>query len=421
MPSCTHELASVLFGVKPTGSWCCDLKRRENGSHVHFGLSPDQRELRDAVMDFARGQLNADVAERDRTGTFSREAWAQCAEMGLQGLPVPEEYGGAGADATTTIVALEALGYACLDNGLIFSINAQMWACETPIARFGSEAQKRRYLPRLCDGSLIAAHGMSEPGSGSDAFSLTTTARPSGAGYVLDGTKTFVTNAPESDLFLVFATTDRSIGFAGLCAFLVERNTPGLTVGTPLSKMGLRTSPMSELFLDGCEVQAEQLLGKLGGGMAIFNFSMLWERSCILASTVGTMERQLERCLEYARERKQYGCPIGDFQAVARKLVDMKLRLETSRGLLYRLACCSTRERPRLWSRRWQSSTSASAMSARAWTPCRYSAAMATWPNTSSSARCAMRSAVDSTLERRRSSTTWRRRAWGCDIAPIAR
>jgi alkylation response protein AidB-like acyl-CoA dehydrogenase len=304
---------------------------------MDFALSPEQRLLRDSVIEFAQRELNADVGLRDREATFSRDAWTRCAGMGLQGLPVPKEYGGAGVDATTTIVALEALGYACTDNGLIFSINAQMWACETPIARFGSEEQKRRYLPRLCDGSLIAAHGMSEPGSGSDAFSLSTIAQPNEDTYVLDGTKTFVTNAPESDLFLVFASTDRSQGFAGLCAFLVERDTPGLTVGKPLSKMGLRTSPMSELFFERCEVAAAQLLGKPGGGMAIFNSSMLWERSCILASTVGTMERQLERCLEYARERKQYGQAIGSFQAVAHKLVDMKIRVETARGLLYRL------------------------------------------------------------------------------------
>jgi alkylation response protein AidB-like acyl-CoA dehydrogenase len=304
---------------------------------MDFALSPEQQLLRDSVIEFARRDLNADVGERDKEATFSREAWTRCAEMGLQGLPVPKEYGGAGADAATTIVALEALGYACTDNGLIFSINAQMWACETPIARFGTEEQKRRYLPRLCDGSLLAAHGMTEPGSGSDAFSLSTSAQPNGNTYVLDGTKTFVTNAPESDLFLIFATTDRSRGFAGLCAFLVDRDTPGLTVGNPLSKMGLRTSPMSELFFERCQVSADQVLGKPGGGMAIFNASMLWERSCILASTIGTMERQLERCLDYARERKQYGEAIGTFQAVAHKLVDMKIRIETARGLLYRL------------------------------------------------------------------------------------
>jgi alkylation response protein AidB-like acyl-CoA dehydrogenase len=234
-------------------------------------------------------------------------------------------------------VALEALGYACTDNGLVFSLNAQMWACETPIVHFGSEEQKQRYLPGLCDGSILAAHGMSEPESGSDAFSLSTTATKTDGGYVLNGSKTFVTNAPEADLHVVFATIDRSLGFAGITGFLVDTGTPGISVGKPLSKMGLRTSPMGEVVLESCEVPDDAVLGEPGSGMAVFNTSMTWERSCILASTVGSMERQLERSIAYAQERKQYGQPIGRFQAVARMLVDMKVRLETARLLLYRL------------------------------------------------------------------------------------
>jgi L-prolyl-PCP dehydrogenase len=304
---------------------------------IEFELTDEQRMLRETVLEFAKRELDDDVMRHDREGRFSREAWRKCAELGLQGLPVPTEYGGSGADPVTVVVALEALGYACRDNGLIFSLNAQMWSCETPIVKFGSETQKRRYLPALCDGSIIAGHGMSEPESGSDAFSLSTTAEKRGAAYVLTGSKTFVTNGPESDVFVVFATTDRSKGFAGLCAFLVDRDTPGLTVGAPLSKMGLRTSPMSEIFLDGCTVPEEQLLGKPGAGMAMFNASMHWERSLILASTLGTMQRQLERCIGYARERKQFGQPIGRFQAVSHRIVDMRLRLETARLLLYRL------------------------------------------------------------------------------------
>jgi alkylation response protein AidB-like acyl-CoA dehydrogenase len=304
---------------------------------MDFELTDDQRSLRASIVEFARRELNDDVLERDKEGSFSRAAWRKCADLGILGLPVPEEYGGSGADPSTTLVALEALGYGCTDNGLLFSLNAQMWAIETPILRFGSDEQKQRYLPGLADGSTLAAHGMSEPASGSDAFSLSTTARKDGDEYVLDGSKTFVTNAPESDLFLVFATIDKELGFAGVTAFLLEKGTPGFTVGKPLSKMGLRTSPMSELFLDGCRLPASNVLGKPGLGMRVFDHSMTWERGCILATTVGTMERQLERSLEYARERKQFGQPIGSFQAVSHKLVDMKLRLETSRLLLYHL------------------------------------------------------------------------------------
>ena len=221
------------------------------------------------------------------------------------------------------IFIMEALGYGCADNGLIFSLNAHLWACQYPLLRFGSEDQKRRYIPSLCDGSIVAAHGTSEPESGSDAFALATTATPVDAGWSLRGSKTFVTNAPVADLFVLFATTDRARGFAGLCCFLVERDTPGLSVGPPLHKMGLRTSPMSEVFLDDCVVPAENLLGKAGGGMAVFNAAMERERGLILASTIGTMERNLERSVAYAQNRRQFGQPIGKFQAVAHRLVDM--------------------------------------------------------------------------------------------------
>ena len=308
------------------------------GLNTSTGSEPpaEQQSLRDAVLEFARRELGGIAGDRAEE-TYSRELWKRCAEFGIQGLPVPPEYGGAGAKPMTIILTLEALGYGCRNNGLIFSLNAQMWACEIPIVKFGDERQKRRYLPGLCDGSLIAAHAMSEPGSGSDAFSLRTTARREGDGYVLNGTKTFVTNAPEADLFVLFATTDPSSSFAGLCAFLVERDTPGLTVGPPLEKMGLRGSPMSELFLDDCRLSEEQVLGRPGGGMGVFSTSMEWERGCILASTVGTMQHQLERCIAYAREREQFGQPIGGFQAVSHRIVDMKLRLETARLLLHHL------------------------------------------------------------------------------------
>lgn len=301
-------------------------------------LDEEQRALRRSVSEFAAQVLNADLEQRENAASFSADAWRRCAELGLQGLPVPTQYGGAGAPATTIAAALQGLGYGCADNGLIFALNAQMWACETPIIHFGSEEQKQRYLPRLCDGTLIAAHAMTEPGSGSDAYALGTTARRTDGGWVLNGSKTFVSNAPESGLLVVFATTDRNLGFAGLCAFLVERDTPGLDVGRPFGKMGLRTAHLAEVFLSDCEVPDSALLGRPGAGMVIFNTSMRWERSLILGAAVGTMERQLERCVHYARERRQFGQPIGAFQAVSHRIVEMKLRLETAHLMLYRIA-----------------------------------------------------------------------------------
>ena len=309
-----------------------------------FGFTEEQILFRDTVLDFARRDLAA--ASEDPEAPFSRELWRACAGFGLQGLPVPEELGGSGAAPSTIVLALEALGYGCRNNGLIFSLNAQMWACEEPIVRFGSGEQKRRYLPGLCDGSIVAAHAMSEPGSGSDAFALVTTAEKTPGGFRLNGSKTWVTNAPVADLFVVFARTAPEGGFGGVSAFLVERDTPGLVVGNPMHKMGLTSSPMSEVFFDGCEVSDDQLLGREGAGMAVFTKAMAMERGCILASAVGAMQRQLETCLDFARSRRQFGQPIGAFQAVSHRLVDMKLRVETARLLLYRLAWLLDAGRP---------------------------------------------------------------------------
>jgi alkylation response protein AidB-like acyl-CoA dehydrogenase len=311
---------------------------------MNFDITEEQRAFREQVLAFAHRELAQ--GQGNGSSSFSRDAWRKCAELGIQGLLVPPEHGGSGADALTFIVAMEALGYACHDNGLLFSLGAQMLSVQHPIVRFGTEEQKLRYLPALCSGALIAAHAMSEPGSGSDAFSLATTARREGDCFVLNGSKTFVTNAPIADLFLVFATVDRSRGFAGLCAFLIDRATPGLKVAEPLKKMGLQTSPMAEVFLDECHVPAAALLGKVGAGMAIFNSGMERERSLILASTLGTMQRNLERCIQHARERRQFGHPIGKFQAVSHRIVEMKLRLDAARLLLYRLGWQIDHSRP---------------------------------------------------------------------------
>jgi alkylation response protein AidB-like acyl-CoA dehydrogenase len=305
---------------------------------MDFEWTEEQREFRNSVIEFCRGELGKELPERDHQGSFPADEWVKCAQFGILGLPVPESYGGSDASPMTIVAALEAMGYGCADNGLLFSLNAQMWACEYPLVRFGNEDQKRRYLPPMCDGSLIAAHGMSEPSSGSDAFSLAMSAEKRDGCYVLRGSKTFVTNAPMAGLFVVFARVGNKMGFGGLTCFLVERDTPGLSVGSPLHKMGLRTSPMSELFFDDCEVSDRQVLGRPGAGMVVFTAAMERERSLILACTVGSMQRQLEQSISYAREREQFGQPIGKFQAVSHRIVEMKLRLETARLLLYRLA-----------------------------------------------------------------------------------
>jgi hypothetical protein len=313
---------------------------------MDFSWTDEQIAFKNEVVKFAQQELNSGLIERDSKGEFSKENWQKCARFGIQGLPIPEEYGGANADILTTMLTMEGLGYGCRDNGLIFALNAQMWSVQLPILTFGTDVQKKKYLPRLCNGELIGAHGMTEPDSGSDAYSLRTSAVRRENGYVLNGTKIFVTGAPVADLAVVFATVDPAKGIGGIVAFLVEKGTPGFRVSRHMEKMGLRTSPMGELILDDCYVPAENRLGPEGAGVSIFNSSMEWERSCILASHVGAMQRQLETCIRYARERRQFGQPIGKFQSVANRIADMKVRLETARLLLYKVAWLKKMDKP---------------------------------------------------------------------------
>jgi len=313
---------------------------------MDFSWTKEQLDFKQAVTKFAENELNEGLIERDRAGELSRENWQQCADFGILGLPFPEEYGGAEADLLTTMLTMEGLGYGCRDNGLIFAMNAQMWSVQMPVFHFGTEAQKAKYLPALISGEMIGCHGMSEPDSGSDAYSLRTRAERCDGGYLLNGTKMFVTSAPIADMALVFATVDSDRGMWGVTAFLVEKGTPGFSVSRDIEKMGLRTSPMGELVFQDCFLPAENRLGPEGAGAQIFNHSMEWERSCILASHLGAMERQLETSVDYAREREQFGKPIGKFQSVANRIVDMKVRLETARLLLYKVAWLKSEGKP---------------------------------------------------------------------------
>jgi alkylation response protein AidB-like acyl-CoA dehydrogenase len=313
---------------------------------MDFSWTDEQLAFKKAVINFAQKELNDGLVERDQTGQISLENWKKCADFGILGLPIDEKFGGSGADILTTAIVMEGLGYGCRDNGLIFAMNAQMWSVQLPILSFGSETQKQKYLPGLCRGELFGAHGMTEPDSGSDAYSLKTRAERSSNGYILNGSKMFVTNAPFANLALVFATVDPSRGMSGVTAFLVEEGTPGFSVSREIEKMGLRTSPMGELIFQDCYLPEENRLGKEGAGAAIFNSSMEWERSSILASHIGAMERQLEECIRYARERKQFGQTIGKFQSVSNRIANMKVRLETARMLLYKVAWLKMRGKP---------------------------------------------------------------------------
>ncbi len=307
---------------------------------MDFSLSDEEKLLYDQVVQFARARLNEGVQERDAESRFDREGFLACGEMGLLGLPVPEEYGGSDLGVVSSMVAMEALGHGAADQGLAFAVNTQLWTCEVPILHFGSDEQKQKYLPRLTTGEIIGGHATTEPGSGSDAFAMATRGVQDGDDWIIDGSKTFVTNAPIADVLIIFASTSerKSRGFGGgITAFLIDTHEKGVEIGPPIHKMGLRTSPMAEVRLDSVRVPASSILGRKNQGAAIFSSEMEWERSCLFACHLGAMVRQLEQCVQYAKDRKQFGQQIGKFQAVAHKIAEMKMRIEVARPLLYKV------------------------------------------------------------------------------------
>ena len=300
-------------------------------------LTAEQQNLQQSALTFARESLVSDMITRDREAAFDRDAWRRCADFGVLGMPIPQQYGGLGLGLTDLLAVMEGLGQGTRDQGLLFSLNAHLWTNSIPILIYGTDEQRQKYLPPLCDGTFIGANAASEPDAGSDIFSMRTRATRDGDSYILNGAKTFVTNAPVADLFVAYATINPSLGAMGITGFILERDTPGLTISHKLDKMGLRTSPMAEVIFDDCRIPVTQRLGREGRGVTVFECSMEWERGSILASCLGVMSRQLSDCIEHARSRKQFGKAIGKFQSVANRLVDMRVRLDTCRPLVYRI------------------------------------------------------------------------------------
>jgi alkylation response protein AidB-like acyl-CoA dehydrogenase len=304
---------------------------------VDFDWSEEQTALRVGAVEFSSRRLADGVIERDRDGVFARDLWDACAEFGLQGILIPGEWQGGGQDLLSAVAVLEGVGYGARDNGLVFSVASHAASCAGPLVEFGSEQQKSRWLPGLADGSAIGATAITEPDSGSDALALATTAVKSNGDWVLDGSKTFVTNGPVADLFLVYARTGGS-GFAGITCFLVPRDASGLTIGPPMEKMGLRTSPISQVYLSGCRVPDSAVVGGVGSGAMVFSQTMDLERVLVMAPAIGVMQRLLERCVTHSRERTVGSKPIGSHQSIAHRIADMELELEAARLLLSRAA-----------------------------------------------------------------------------------
>jgi alkylation response protein AidB-like acyl-CoA dehydrogenase len=302
---------------------------------VDFLLNEEQQAFVDSVRAFAREHVEPGVLERDRAGAWDPDLWKQVGAFGLAGLPVPTEYGGSGADVLTTGLALEALAYGGRDAGLNLSLGAHLTIGCMPIALHGTEEQKQRWLPRMATGESIGAFAITEPEAGSDTASMKTTARREGDTFVLNGTKTFITNGSLADVVTVVARTDPDAAAGNaFTAFLVETDTPGFVVSKELRKLGNRTSPTVELSFTDVEVHESNILGDEGTALWAVGFECFdWERCCMIASAVGGMERDLEESIRYAKEREAFGKPIGRFGAIQHKLAQMRIRLENARLL----------------------------------------------------------------------------------------
>jgi len=305
---------------------------------LDFTLTPEQEAMKESTRKFAEAELSPGAIERDEKGEFNMEGFRKCGEFGLLGLPIPREYGGSGADVITMMAAMEGLGRGCSDGGFVLSLGAHVVICTIPIWQFGTEEQKKKFLPKLCSGEFIGAFGLTEPNAGSDALNVQTSATKDGDHWVLNGTKMFITNGSIADVVLVIATADKEKKAGGLAAFLVEKGTPGFSCSRELDKMGMRSSPTAELVFEDCRVPDANRVGEVGGGAGVAIGTLGWERGTMIASAIGAQERVIERTVRYAKERVQFGKPIARFQAIAHKLADMKANLEVMRLLVYKSA-----------------------------------------------------------------------------------
>ena len=307
----------------------------------------DRHPRKMAAAEFARQNLDdPKLIDRDLECVFWVEGWSRLAEAGVLGMLVDPRYGGGGADLCSTLLTIEGLGLGCKDDGLVFALSSQMLTMQLTLQRFAAEEQRSAWLPKLISGEVFGAFCMSEPESGSDAFSISTTAVKTDDAYRLDGTKAWVTMAPLADVFIVFTTTNPDAGRWGITAFVVPADTPGLLVGENRPKMGMRTTPFANVTFDNCVVPESARMGSEGAGGSIFSAAMEAERAFLLAGAIGSLERTLETAVTYAKEREQFGQPIGVFQGVSHPIADIKIGLESARTLLYKAAALHESGKP---------------------------------------------------------------------------
>lgn len=303
---------------------------------MQFKLTEEHEMIRKMVRDFAQNEVAPTAAERDEEERFDREIFDKMAELGLTGIPWPEEYGGIGSDYLAYCIAVEELSRVCASTGVTLSAHTSLagW----PIYKFGTEEQKQKYLRPMAQGEKIGAYGLTEPSSGSDAGGMRTTAKLVGDEYVISGSKIFITNGGIADTYVVFALTDPESKQKGTSAFIIEKDFPGFSVGKKEKKLGIRSSPTTEIIFDECRVPKENLLGKEGEGFKIAMMTLDGGRNGIAAQAVGIAQGALDAAVDYSKERVQFGKPISAQQGIGFKLADMATGVEASRLLTYQAA-----------------------------------------------------------------------------------
>jgi len=311
---------------------------------MDFELTDEQELIREAVREFADTELAPIAAEVDRDHRFPAELIPKLADLNLMGMPYPEKMGGAGADYLSYVIAIEELSRACATTSVIVSAHSSL--ATWPIYKFGTPAQQDKYLPEMTSGRRLGAFALTEPGAGTDAGAGTTTAVLKGDEYVLNGSKIFISNAPYAEIYIVFAKTDPSVGTRGMSAFIVERDTPGFSVGEAEHKLGIRGSSTPPLYFSDCHIPADALLGGEGDGFKVAMQTLDGGRIGIAAQALGIAQAALDASVSYAKERVQFGKPIAALQAIQWMIADMATEIDAARLLVYRAASCVDNQRP---------------------------------------------------------------------------